>query len=212
MEITTLERQDLVTQSFKEAMTYGDYKVLLGKHAHSFTSTGHTQTEALSQYTVLNDRRLKRWEKTLRFTPDQEALIKSFQRPLNWLVLSESWCGDAPSALAVMQRISALQPAIDFRVVLRDDHPQLMDAFLTHGAQAIPKLIMQDPDSKVILASWGSRSAAAKELVDAYKAEHGVLTADFRESLQVWYNKDKGQSILKDLTEILRVLNLETRR
>ena len=211
MQITTLERQDLVTQSFKNAMTYGDYKVLVGKHARSFTSTGHTQTEALSQYTVLNDRRMKRWEKTLKFTQEQQDLVKSLNRPLNWLVLSESWCGDAPAALAVMQHIAELQAAIDYRIVLRDDHPQLMDAFLTNGAQAIPKLIIQDPDSKMILASWGSRSAAAKKLIEAYKLEHGALTADFRESLQVWYNKDKGQAILKDLTEILRVLNLETR-
>ncbi len=211
MQITTLERQDLVTQSLKKGMTYADYRLLVNKHANSFTSTGHTQTEALSNYTVLNDRRMKRWDKTFKLSTSQEELIATFNRPLNWLVLTESWCGDAPPAIAVMHHIAELQPAINFKIVLRDDHPQLMDAFLSNGAKAIPKLVMQDPASQEVLASWGSRSQAAKQLVEDYKAEHGELTAEFRESLQLWYNKDKGQSIISELIEILRVLNLETR-
>ncbi|PHR97247.1 MAG: thioredoxin family protein [Leeuwenhoekiella sp.] len=211
MQITTLERQDLVTQSFKAGMTYADYRVLAGSHAQSFTSTGHTQTEALSNYTLLNDRRMKRWEKTFKLTEAEQDLINGFDRPLNWLLLTESWCGDTPPATAVMQKIAEIQPNIDFRVVLRDDHPQLMDAFLSNGAKAIPKLIIQDPQTKEVLASWGSRSSAAKKLVEDFKAEHGEITSEFRESLQVWYNKDKNQAILSELIEILRVLNLETR-
>ena len=211
MQITTLERQDLVTQSFKAGMTYADYRLLVGSHAQSFTSTGHTQTEALSNYTLLNDRRMKRWDKTFKLTEAEQELISGFDRPLNWLLLTESWCGDAPPATAVMQKIAEILPNIDFRVVLRDDHPQLMDAFLSNGAKAIPKLVIQDPHTKEVLASWGSRSSAAKKLVDDFKAEHGEITSEFRESLQLWYNKDKGESILSELIEILRVLNLETR-
>jgi hypothetical protein len=34
--------------------------------------------------------------------------------------------------------------------------------------------------------------------VEEYKAKHGSLDADFKEDLQVWYNKDKGLSTQKD--------------
>ena len=212
MTITTLERQDLVTKAFKDALTYAEYRLLIEKHAASFTSTGHTQTEALSNYTVLNYRRMKRWDKTLRFTPEEQSLITKFDRPLNWLVITESWCGDAPPAVAVMQKIAELQPAIQLKLVLRDENPQLMDAFLTKGSKSIPKLIIQDPLDNAVLTDWGSRSQAAQKLVDDFKEENDVVTATFKETLQQWYNQDKGKSILKDLIEILRVLNLETRK
>ena len=38
----------------------------------------------------------------------------------------------------------------------------------------------------------------AERLVDD-KQEHGKLTPDFKQDLQVWYNKDKGRSIIEEL-------------
>lgn len=212
MSLNPIEVQEFAKQAVLSGLTYADYRILVAKHAASFTSTGHTQSEALSNYTVLNDKRMKRWDKTLRFTQDQELQIKTFDRPLNWLVLSESWCGDAPPALAVMSRIAELQPAINFKIILRDDHPQLMDAFLTNGAMSIPKLIVQDALTQKILTAWGSRSAAAQKLVDDHKAQYGKIKPSFKEELQLWYNKDKGMSILSELLVILSALNLETQK
>ncbi|WP_338039104.1 hypothetical protein [Maribacter litopenaei] len=40
-------------------------------------------------------------------------------------------------------------------------------------------------------------------MVDTFKEQYGTLTPEFRESLQIWYNKDKGESILKDLLGLL---------
>ncbi|WP_028376841.1 thioredoxin family protein [Leeuwenhoekiella sp. MAR_2009_132] len=211
MSLNPIEVQEFAKQAVVSGLTYADYRILVAKHAASFTSTGHTQSEALSNYTVLNDKRMKRWDKTLRLTQDQELQIETFNRPLNWLVLSESWCGDAPPALAVMNRIAEVQPAINFKVILRDDHPQLMDAFLTNGAMSIPKLIIQDSITQEILTSWGSRSAPAQKLVDD-KAKYGEIKPSFKEELQLWYNKDKGMSILSELLLILSALNLETQK
>ncbi|MGO4913752.1 thioredoxin family protein [Leeuwenhoekiella sp. W20_SRS_FM14] len=212
MSLNPIEVQEFAKQAVVSGLTYADYRILVAKHAAFFTSTGHTQSEALSNYTVLNDKRMKRWDKTLRLTQDQELQIKTFNRPLNWLVLSESWCGDAPPALAVMNRIAEVQPAINFKVILRDDHPQLMDAFLTNGAMSIPKLIIQDSITQEILTSWGSRSEAAQKLVDDHKAKYGEIKPSFKEELQLWYNKDKGMSILSELLVILSALNLETQK
>ena len=44
-------------------------------------------------------------------------------------------------------------------------------------------------------------------MVSDYKAEHGKLTPEFKEDLQHWYNKDKGQNVIEDLTVML--CNLE---
>ncbi|MEL6989636.1 MAG: thioredoxin family protein, partial [Bacteroidota bacterium] len=39
--------------------------------------------------------------------------------------------------------------------------------------------------------------------VEDYKKEHGSLTPEFKQELQVWYNKDKGQNTAQDLIELL---------
>jgi hypothetical protein len=40
-------------------------------------------------------------------------------------------------------------------------------------------------------------------MVVDYKEIHGALDADFKQSLQLWYNKDKGQSTLQDFLILL---------
>ena len=36
-----------------------------------------------------------------------------------------------------------------------------------------------------------------------YKTEHGSLTPEFKEDLQGWYNKNKGQNIISDIISLL---------
>jgi len=43
----------------------------------------------------------------------------------------------------------------------------------------------------------------ATQMVDTFKKEHGKLTDAFKQDLQVWYNKDKGENILNDFLELL---------
>ena len=89
------------------------------------------------------------------------------------------------------------------RIVLRDDNVDLMNMFLTNGSKSIPKLIMIDAASMEVVSTFGPRPTIAAKMVSDFKNEHGSLTPEFKENLQIWYNKDKGQSTIKDLTEIL---------
>jgi len=88
-------------------------------------------------------------------------------------------------------------------VVLRDENEALMNQFLTNGGKAIPKLIMIDNTTKDIVDTFGPRPTVATNMVKAYKAEHGMITLEFKEDLQRWYNKDKGQSTIADLVNLL---------
>ena len=199
---STLEVQELVSESLKDAMSYSNYRLLVNEHAQSFTSTGHTQTEALSQYTVLNNSRMRRWDKTLKIEDADLNKIKALKLPINWIVLSESWCGDAAHTLPVMNKLTLANDHINLAIVLRDDHPQLMDAFLTRGKLSIPKLIVQNPDNGEILGSWGPRPAVAAAMVTECKKAYGTLPPSFKEELQVWYNSDKGKSTAKELADL----------
>ncbi|MEH6407374.1 MAG: thioredoxin family protein [Leeuwenhoekiella sp.] len=202
IQMLEIELEELIKQALKNGLTYPEYRVLVENHADSFTSTGHTQTEALSNYTILNNRRMKRWDKTFKLSENHKNRIEQITAPLNWLILTESWCGDAAHIIPVMNKLAELSPNINLQIILRDDNTQLMDAFLTNGAMSIPKLIIQDAESKRILGSWGPRPSVAADLVDDYKAEKGLLTPDFKEELQIWYNNDKGQTTAEDIISL----------
>ncbi|MDB4292075.1 thioredoxin family protein [Maribacter sp.] len=191
--------QELIQDSLPKAMSYGAYRELVAALAKDGKSTGPEQTAALTNYTQLNDRRMKRWDKTLKFDEQAVKAIKKVDQKINWLVLTESWCGDASPALPVMHKLTEMNSNISLKVILRDENVELMNRFLTNGGMSIPKLIAIDDETGEVIGDWGPRSVAATKLVEDYKAEHGSLTPEFKENLQVWYNKDKGQSVLKDL-------------
>jgi hypothetical protein len=190
---------ELIEESLTKSLTYQGYRTLVAKLAEEGKSTSPEQTEALANYTQLNDRRMKRWDKTLKFSDEVLEQISNMETKQTWLVLSESWCGDAAPALPVMHKIAELNSNISFKIVLRDDNIDLMNRFLTNGSMSIPKLIVIDDTTHEVIGDWGARSKAATQLVVDFKAENGQLTAEFKQDLQVWYNKDKGHSVLKDL-------------
>ena len=80
-----------------------------------------------------------------------------------------------------------------------------MDAYLTNGRRSIPKVLILDKNTSEVLVDWGPRPAVATKMAADYKEIHGSLDADFKQSLQLWYNKDKGQSTLEDFIALLGV-------
>ena len=204
MEITQdIAINKTINQSLKTSLSYIEYRQLVEKLATENSTTGNEKTEALAEYTKLNDRRMKRWDKTLKVSEEALQNIQNFSKKVTWIVLTESWCGDAAHVIPVINKVAELNDNIDLRLVLRDKNPELMDAFLTYGGKAIPKLISIDAESGNVTNTFGPRPSVATKLVNAYKAEHGALTPEFKQDLQVWYNKDKGQSTIEDLIEIL---------
>ncbi|MCL6273957.1 thioredoxin family protein [Muricauda sp. 2012CJ35-5] len=194
---------DLVQKAIAKGMDYTAYRTLVGELAEAKQTTGPEQLESLINYTELNNRRMKRWDKTIKLSDVAKAKIAKVDKKLVFLVLSESWCGDAAPSLPVMNKITELNPNIEFKIVLRDDNLELMDQFLTNGGRSIPKLLVLDKAQKDIIGEWGPRPSIATDMVQAYKLEHGALDSAFKQDLQVWYNKDKGQNILEDLLELL---------
>lgn len=193
----------VLQKGLAKAISYPQYRVLVADLAKEGKSTGPNQTEVLANYTKLNDRRMKRWDKTLNFDEIALKKIAKIDTEITWLVLTESWCGDASPALPVMHKITELNPKISLKIILRDEHIDLMNQFLTNGGMSIPKLIATHDKTNEVLADWGPRSTNATKLVEDYKAENGKLTPEFKQDLQLWYNKDKGQSVLSDLLALL---------
>jgi thiol-disulfide isomerase/thioredoxin len=193
----------VIKDSLAQSITYKAYSDLVSHLAETDGTTGLEQTEALVNFTKLNARRMKRWDKTLKVSEDIKEKIMGLDRPLTWLVITESWCGDAAHVVPVLNKLAELNDNIDFKIVLRDENLELIDMFLTNGGRAIAKLIMIDNETNEVITTYGPRPSQATAYVERFKAEHGKLTPEFKEDLQVWYNKDKGQNIIEDVTKLL---------
>ncbi len=200
----TLTLQDIISASLKNSMTYAEYRELVIKLVEEKSTTGNDKTDALVEYTLLNDRRMRRWDKTAKVSDAMKTKIESIDKKVTWLVISESWCGDAAHIMPIINKVAELNDTIDYKIVLRDENEALMDQFLTNGGKAIPKLIMLDSETNAVLGTFGPRPTVATKMVQDYKAEHGMLTPEFKEDLQRWYNKDKGQSLIEDLVNLLK--------
>ena len=195
--------KDIISESLKKSTSYQDYRALVTDLTTNKSTTGAEKTEALVNYTMLNDRRMKRWDKTVKVPDTIKAKIEGATKKQTWLVITESWCGDAAHIMPVINKVADLTDKIDYKVVLRDENEALMNQFLTNGGKSIPKLIVVDNETQEVVSSFGPRPEVATKMVNDYKTEHGTLTPEFKEDLQRWYNKDKGQSTLEDLVSLL---------
>jgi thiol-disulfide isomerase/thioredoxin len=204
MELTQdINIKTLIEDGISRSISYKEYRNLVEELVAADGTTGPNQTEALIEYTKLNDRRMRRWDKTLKVTDKVSEKVANVNTAYTWLVLTESWCGDAAHVMPVINKVASLNDNIDFKVVLRDENEALMDAFLTNGGRSIPKLIIIDSETKEVVNTFGPRPSEATQMVLDYKEEHGKITPEFKEDLQRWYNKDKGQTAINDLVELL---------
>ena len=194
------KKECIVEKSLENAMTYSEYRTLAKAIAQKNTTS---ENDNLAQYNILNDRRMHRLDKTLKVPTELAEKAKSFSGNHTWLVITESWCGDAAHALPMINKIAELNTGVDLKIVERDKHEDLMNAFLTNGNKSIPKLIAFNNDTQEIIADWGPRPLSAAKLVTEFKEQNGALTPQFKQDLQMWYNKNKGVSIAVDLVQLL---------
>ena len=197
-------KQALINNALAAGTSYKEFREEVSNHAKLKTTTGPNQTDALINYTKLNDARMRRLDKTTKISETHQALFSNYQKKVTWLILTESWCGDAAQSLPVLNKIASITPHLTLKIVLRDAHIDLMQHFLTNEAMAIPKLIAIDEVSGVIIGQWGPRPSEATKMVTHYKVANGSLSTEFKKDLQIWYTKDKGQSIIDDITEVLK--------
>lgn len=195
--------KELIHEGVSKALSYYEYRLLLDQLVMESGTTGPEQSQMYVDYTKLNQQRMKRLDKTIKVSEGTRAMIDGISYKMTWLVLTESWCGDAAQTIPVINKLALLNPNISLKIILRDEHLELMECFLTNGSRSIPKLLAIDPVSYDVLWSWGPRPSDALQLADEYKTKYGELTPQFKEELQVWYNKDKGKNTVADLIKLL---------
>lgn len=194
--------KEIIQDSIKDSFSSSEYTNLLQEYAKDGKTTGE-QKEDLIYYTKLNAQRSKRIGKTVKLDLDLVAKMKSLEEKQNWILITESWCGDAANGVPVLSALSELNKNIDLRIVLRDTNIELMDEFLTNGGRSIPKLIVTDQEFNV-LYSWGPRPKPAQKLYDEWRNnENKIPYKEFQVDLQKWYNQDASASMQQELIHLM---------
>ncbi len=194
--------KDLIKDSLTKSTSYTAFRSLVSDLLEKGKSTGPNQSDALLNYSMLNDRRMARLDKKIKLSDTTIERLNKVKKAQTWLLITEGWCGDAAHILPVMNKMSAENENINLKVVLRDENPELMRQFLTNGSMSIPKLVVLNTNDEVV-SSWGPRPSIATKMVVDYKEKHGSLDPDFKKDLQLWYNKNKGVNIQEDLLSFL---------
>lgn len=202
-EKNRLVMKNLIQKALFDSYTYLEFKKILSDLLLEGKSTGNQQSEDLLQYSVLNEIRLRRLDKTISVPEEINEKLKSFEKEYIWLVIAEGWCGDAAQVLPILNKMAEASSSIDLKIVLRDSNDDLMNQYLTNGARAIPKLLIIDKGSGEVCNHWGPRPKGAKDLIQNYKNQFGIVDQEAKIQLQLWYLQDKGLSVQKEVAEIM---------
>lgn len=195
--------KNTVADALLNSYSYLEYKQIVSDLLLEGKVSGKEQSEDLLQYSILNETRMKRLDKTISVSEAVSLQLKELEKEYSWLVIAEGWCGDAAQILPILNKMALATDKIDLRIVFRDENDDLMNYFLTNGARAIPKLIIVDKESGKVCNQWGPRPQGATDLIKNYKAQFGVVDTEAKTQLQLWYLKDKGLSVQEELVEIM---------
>ncbi|MCA1800994.1 MAG: thioredoxin family protein [Rhodothermaceae bacterium] len=168
-----------------KAVSYEEFRLLTDRLLLNNKTTGSNHIEAM-----------------LNLLPELLELLNQIDRKMYWLVLVEAWCGDVAQNLPVIARMVGATEQIQLLHLLRDEHLEIIDAFLTNGGRAIPKLIALDADTLEILFTWGPRPQEVQDLTMTLKSE-GMAYAEAAVVVHGWYAKNKTVSLQNEFTVLL---------
>ncbi len=194
-----------VAQALFRSHSYPEYRKLMADLLKEGKSTAVEQTEERTHYSELNEARMHRLDKTIKITEENSAKLKTLNKSYLWIVLTESWCGDAAQILPILNKmVLEANQKIELKLALRDENEDLMNHFLTNKAKAIPKLIIIDKATGSVVGNWGPRPQGAIDLIESYKEKFGLIDETAKTELQLWYLHDKGVSTQNEIIQLLQ--------
>ncbi|WP_129714267.1 thioredoxin family protein [Pedobacter sp. SYP-B3415] len=184
-----------------EGITYPEYRQLIDRLLAEGKTTGPDHSEGMVLYSRMNVQRMNRLDKTVTVSEELQEATSALPAGTRLLVISEGWCGDAAQIVPVIEQAARLGH-VPLKLVLRDQHLELIDAHLTNGGRAIPVLLVIDAEGR-LLGSWGPRPQVLQELMAGWKKE----TTDFMvvaEQVHGWYAKDKTRTTQQELSGLFQ--------
>ena len=193
-----------ILNQIEKSYSYKEYKSKVEELIDTNSCSGNEQSVEKIGFTRLNAYRTNRMNKQFTVNEELESNLKNLHGDLIWIVLVESWCGDAAQCLPAIEKIAGSASNVELKIIFRDEHPEIMSKYLTNGGKAIPKLICFDKNSGEEVGTWGPRPINIQKMVLGYKENYPQATHDdFITNLHLWYGRDRGRSILFDFIQLI---------
>lgn len=188
-------------------ISYDSYHQIVEELVAAGKTSGQNQSEDMAHYTEMNLQRMNRILKTIEIDAELTSIIQKITKPIVFLTLAEAWCGDVAQNLPIIQKMVALNPNLEMRIVWRDENLDLMNLYLTNGGISIPKIVLLDAQSFEELAVWGPRPEPAQQMIIDYKKDNrGLAYMDFVKEVQLWYAKDRGETLQEEWKKLLATI------
>ncbi|MEK8132201.1 thioredoxin family protein [Paenibacillus filicis] len=143
--------------------------------------------EQFIQAMTKNQDKFNEWYDAFTWANDED---KEFFESLNnrddlrCLILSADWCGDVIRNVPVVLRALEIS-GIPTELLIKEEHPDVMEQFLTLGGEAIPIVIFTD-FSGFVLGQWGPRPAHVQAVMTKFKQENPDREAtDYQDNIKV---------------------------
>ena len=166
--------------------------------------TGIYTADNTFRYTRSNQERMKKVLDNIVLNQKLYNLVSSLSEKWIWLVISEPWCGDASWGVPALCMIASASDKIDFRILLRDKHPEIIQVYQTAGSDSIPKLICLRKTDLKVLGTWGPRPKQLHEMVLKFIDDPAF---DYRESvrkLHAWFETDMTKSTQEEIIDCVK--------
>jgi hypothetical protein len=186
-------------EKLQQSMSYADFRKLTEGLLAEGKTTGTNQSEDMLKYAKLSEQRMHRWDKTGIILPETVETINHLQKQYILLVITEGWCGDSAQTLPFINKIAESSPNMTLRILLRDEHLDLIDQYLTNGGRSIPKLLLLNKDTLQVLNTWGPRPIPAQQIVLDWKQNQNMTHDEAMQLVHTWYAKDQGKTFQQEL-------------
>jgi hypothetical protein len=193
----------IAPETINEAMDYDDYRQMIDELVEQDKTTGENHSEEMVYCTKMNVQRMNRLDKRIELADSLVKELNELDEKWIWLVLTEAWCGDAAQNISPIVKIAKESDNIDVKFILRDEHLDIMDRYLTNGGRSIPKLICLDAETFEEMGSWGPRPEAAQEKAMEWKNDEDISKEEWAKKLHKWYAKNRTKELQSEFKELI---------
>lgn len=195
--------QVITEETIDEAMDYEEYRRMINVLLKQDKTTGTNHSPDMVEYTKMNVQRMKRLDRHTELSDELVDKLESVNKGLIWLILTEGWCGDAAQNVPALHKMAEQSDNIEDKYILRDQHLEIMDEYLTNGGRSIPKLICLDADTLEEVGTWGPRPEKAQEKAMEWKDDPEISKEEWAEKLHKWYADNKTQALQDEFIDLL---------
>lgn len=198
-----IQEQVITPEIIEQGMSYEAYREKIDALLAQGKTTGDNHDDEMIEYTKMNVQRMKRLDKQVTLSDRLVNTLQQVKREMIWLVLTEAWCGDAAQNIPPIAKMTRQSKNITLKLILRDQHTDIMDEYLTNGGRSIPKLVCLDTETLEELGSWGPRPGNFQQQVMEWMNDPALSQEEWGQKLHKWYANDKTQTLQSDFEKLV---------